>query len=884
MFILSSSGEGKGQIKKRKYKKLYQTFVTLNLRSRCNKEFLILWLIMETVTNQDLQLAFDFVKYTNRNIFLTGKAGTGKTTFLKDLKKLSPKRMVVVAPTGVAAINAGGVTIHSFFQLPFHPYIPLFYLPGNSRGNQAEQNDPPGYKMSREKVNIIKSLDLLIIDEISMVRADTLDAIDSALRRYKNRNLPFGGVQLLMIGDLQQLAPVVKDEDREIMRKYYDSHFFFGSRALRSTDYVTIELKHIYRQNDPAFINLLNKIRDNHMDTEALNELNKRYIPDFDPDSGGGYITLTTHNNQALKINDSKLQKLPGRTHSFSAKIKDEFPELSYPNTSELTLKRGAQVMFIKNDLSGEKLFFNGKIGKVTAFEDDIIVVKCPDDDFPIRVEMAEWQNVKFTLDEETKEIGETVIGTFTQYPLRLAWAITIHKSQGLTFDRAVIDACAAFAHGQVYVALSRCRNLSGLVLSSLIGQRSIIDNPAITSFISDSVKNQPGQSQLEESKKAYQQQLLTELFDFTSLAHRLNYCLKVIEEHKESILGKPQEMVENILSVVRADLIEVSDRFQPQLKGLLNGETDAGSNIPLQDRVKKAAVFFSGKLEASLKEIVDGYHVETDNKTVRKSVTEALERTRKEGIIKLACLNSVSQGFETGRYLDARAKSALDIPKARSHSAKSADDTSGIINNPQLFGLIKEWRNSKAKELELPHYMILPQKTMVTLANVMPQSLPALKLVKGMGKKKSGKFGEELLDIIISFCKKENIEPPAEILPEKKEAKKVKEETKKISYDLFKEGRSIPQIADERKLSISTIEGHLAYYVGTGEIPVSEFVSKETADMIATHFEGNDDFKMGPVKEVLGDKVSWSEIRFVINHLMFLRKSKSDNVPVFRI
>jgi len=528
---------------------------------------------METVTNQDLQLAFDFVQYTNRNIFLTGKAGTGKTTFLRDLKKSSPKRMIVVAPTGVAAINASGVTIHSFFQLPFHPYIPTFYLPGNYIGRQYDKADPAGYKMSREKINIIRSLDLLIIDEISMVRADTLDAIDSALRRYKARHLPFGGVQMLMIGDLQQLAPVVKDEDKGIIDKYYDSPFFFGSMALKSTDYVTIELKHIYRQEDQAFIELLNKIRDNHVDQAVLAELNKRYIPEFDPDSGGGYITLTTHNNQARAINDSKLQKLPGRTHSFSAIIKDEFPELSYPNASELVLKEGAQVMFVKNDLSGEKLFFNGKIGKVVSFGDEIIVVKCPDEDFPIRVEMAEWQNMKYTLDEETREIEETVIGTFTQYPLRLAWAITIHKSQGLTFDRAVIDACAAFAHGQVYVALSRCRSLSGLVLSSRINQRSIIDNPHISDFINDLVKNQPGQSQLAESKKAYHQQLLSELFDFTSILHNLNYCIKVVNEHNENILGNPREMLENTLARIKVDLVEVSEKFHPQLIGLLNDE-----------------------------------------------------------------------------------------------------------------------------------------------------------------------------------------------------------------------------------------------------------------------------------------------------------------------
>jgi hypothetical protein len=829
---------------------------------------------MEIVTNQDLRLALDFVRYTNRNIFLTGKAGTGKTTFLRDLKGLSQKRMVVVAPTGVAAINAGGVTIHSFFQLPFHPYIPVFYLPENISGSQADQANPAGYKMSREKVNIIRSLDLLIIDEISMVRADTLDAIDSALRRYKSRYLPFGGVQLLMIGDLQQLAPVVKDYDRTILRKYYDSFFFFGSKALSSTDYITIELKHIYRQSDHDFIELLNKIRDNHIDQEVLSELNKRYIPDFDPDSGGGYITLTTHNNQARALNDSKLQKLPVRTHSFSAVIKDEFPELSYPNDSELTLKEGAQVMFVKNDISGEKLFFNGKIGKVLSFEEDIIVVKCPDDDFLIRVKMAEWQNMKYTLDEDTKEIEETVIGTFTQYPLRLAWAITIHKSQGLTFERAVIDASASFAHGQVYVALSRCRSLSGLVLSSRIGQRSIIDNPDITDFIAASVEKQPGQSQLEESKKAYQQQLLSELFDFGPLIYRLNYCLKVLEEHKESILGKPRELFENILSIVRTDLIEVSDKFQPQLKGLLKGEIDAESNSALQDRVKKAAGYFFGKLEDTVKLILAGYSVETDSKSVRKTVSDSVERLRKEAVTKLACLNAVRSGFEISKYLEARAKSSIEIPEVKPLHAKKTDDDSGVIQHPDLFKQLKEWRNEKASVMDLPHYMILPQKTMVALSNFLPQSLPALNLVKGMGKRKSAAFGEELLEIIISYCRDEKIEPPQLTPAGKKIPKKAKEDTKKISYDLYKTGKSITQIAAKRGFSISTIEGHLAHYVGTGEIPVSEFVSKEKTELISGHFEGSDDFIPGPVKESLGDKVSWSELRFVTNHLKFIRSN----------
>ena len=832
---------------------------------------------MNSVENKELQLAFDFVKYTNRNIFLTGKAGTGKTTFLHDLKKSSPKRMIVVAPTGVAAINAGGVTIHSFFQLPFHPYVPSFYLTENNQVSPADQKDKAGYKMSREKINIIRSLDLLVIDEISMVRADTLDAVDSALRRYKNRHLPFGGVQMLMIGDLQQLAPVVKEEDREIMGKYYDSPFFFGSRALKCTDYVTIELKHIYRQNDQDFIDLLNKVRENRIDQGVLDQLNKRYITDFDADRDGGYITLTTHNYQAQTLNDSKLARLPGNPRSYKATVTDEFPELSYPAACELILKHNAQVMFIKNDLSRDKLFFNGKIGKVIAFEDDIVVVSCQGDGFPIRVEPAVWQNMKYTLDEETKEIGETVIGTFTQYPLRLAWAVTIHKSQGLTFDRAIIDARDAFAHGQVYVALSRCRTLSGLVLRSRIGQRSIIEDTTISGFVSETERNPPDRKQLEESKKAYRKILLTELFDFTPLIRNVNYCLKVVEEHHASILGNTREILENAKTAINTELIDIAEKFRPQLNGLLNGETDDESDTRLQVRVMKAAEFFSVNLEAALNKIPGGYSVETDNKTIRKAFSESLERLRTEAATRLACLVAVRSGFTISKYLDVRAKAAIDMREAKPHPAKPVDDTTGIIQNPGLYSRLKEWRNKKAREMQLPHYMILPQKTMVILARVAPQSLRALNEVKGMGKKKSERFGEELLEIIIPYCEKANIVTDAGTPAKQEISKKNKRDSRKISFDLFNEGKAISVIAKERELNMSTIEGHLAYYVGTGEIPVNKLIPQELSDLIVSHFEGNDDLKMGPVKAALGEKVSWSDIRFVVSYLKFLRKTGND-------
>jgi len=400
---------------------------------------------MTPFNNPQLKLAYEFVQHTGRNVFLTGKAGTGKTTFLHNLKKESSKRMIVVAPTGVAAINAGGVTIHSFFQLPFGPQLPYNNSPENKQKSIIR-------RFSKEKINIIRSVDLLIIDEISMVRSDLLDGIDGTLRRFKNRNLPFGGVQLLMIGDLQQLAPVVKNDEWNLLRDHYNTAFFFGSLALQKTDYISIELTHVYRQSDERFIKTLNKVRNNTIDNEVIETLNARYNPDIDS-LGAGHIILTTHNAKARQINDSRLKKLPNKSFSFTADIKGTFPDHSYPNDLMLVLKKDAQVMFIKNDPSPEKQFFNGKIGRIIDIDSDSITVQCDGDDEPIFVEKLFWEKIAYSLDDKTQEINEVVEGMFFQYPLKLAWAITIHKSQGLTFENAIIDAQDAFAHGQVYVA-----------------------------------------------------------------------------------------------------------------------------------------------------------------------------------------------------------------------------------------------------------------------------------------------------------------------------------------------------------------------------------------------------------------------------------------------
>ena len=405
-------------------------------------------------TSGMLRTAWDFVENTGRSIFLTGKAGTGKTTFLKEVMAGSRKRPIVVAPTGVAAINAGGVTIHSFFQLPFSPYVP---------GAKVENK----FDFSREKRKIIASIDLLIIDEISMVRADLLDAIDAVLRRFREHDQPFGGVQLLMIGDLAQLTPVVTPEDERILKPYYSTPYFFASKALQQIDYVTIQLEHVYRQQDASFINILNEVRNGHPSEAVLAKLNSRLSPQPLPArEGSGYIRLTTHNNIANNYNESELRKLSTPAYTYRAEIKGTFPEYSYPTAEALVLKEGAQVMFVKNDPSGDHRYYNGRIGRVMEAGDNRLTVYCEGDSEAIEVEPLEWENTRYTLNEKTREIEAEVQGTFRQLPLRLAWAITIHKSQGLTFDHAIIDANQSFAPGQVYVALSRCRTLEGLLLA----------------------------------------------------------------------------------------------------------------------------------------------------------------------------------------------------------------------------------------------------------------------------------------------------------------------------------------------------------------------------------------------------------------------------------
>ena len=567
--------------------------------------------------NSELALAWQFIENTGTHLFLTGKAGTGKTTFLRRLKQESPKRMVVLAPTGIAAINAGGVTIHSFFQIPFAPYVPE---------SSFSTNATYRFRFGKEKINIIRSMDLLVIDEISMVRADLLDAVDEMLRRYRDHHKPFGGVQLLMIGDLQQLAPVVKEEEWQMLKKYYDTPYFFSSLALKQTEYCTIELKTVYRQNDGVFLDLLNRIRENHCDSQVLEALNRRCLPDFQPRKEEGYIRLVTHNYQAQRINNYELEQLPGRSYAFRATIDGKFPEYSYPTDEVLELKKGAQVMFVKNDSSGEHRYYNGMIGEVTAVSASSIEVRAKDSGEDFLLQEEEWANAKYVLDEESKEIVEDIEGTFRQFPLKLAWAITIHKSQGLTFERAIIDASSSFAHGQTYVALSRCKTLEGLVLSAPLSARAVISDREVDRFTETARRNEPDEQRFHSLQRAYFHELLTGLFDFQPLEQVLQHYVRLIDEHLYKLYPNQLTAYKEEMERFREKVIKVAQKFGMQYNRLIDAAQNYATDKTLQERIVAGAKYFKKEMEPQYLALIGDHVLATDNKELKKQLSKAKE------------------------------------------------------------------------------------------------------------------------------------------------------------------------------------------------------------------------------------------------------------------
>ncbi|HNF15633.1 MAG TPA: helix-turn-helix domain-containing protein, partial [Leptospiraceae bacterium] len=817
------------------------------------------------IKNTELELAYNFVQYTDKNIFLTGKAGTGKTTFLQEIKKNPLKRMITTAPTGVAAINAGGVTIHSFFQISFGPQITGLNSVNNSE-NQFR-------KFSREKINIIRSLDLLVIDEISMVRADLLDAVDGVLRRYKDPYEPFGGVQLLMIGDLQQLSPVIKDEEWRILQEHYESMYFFGSHALRQTDYVCIELRTVYRQTDNKFIDILNRVRENSADSEVLKELNRRYIPDFERQSIPGYITLTTHNSKANEINSFRLENLPEKEFSFEASVEGEFPEYSYPADFRLVLKEGSQVMFVKNDSSREKLFYNGKIGIIQKINPGSIEVLSPGEEQTVTVEKAVWENIKYRINEETKEIEETKVGTFSQYPLKLAWAITIHKSQGLTFEKAVIEADRAFTHGQIYVALSRCKSLEGLVLSSPIAARSIMCDPGILEYSRERLSTGPDERQFAEAKKQSERKLIMELFDFSKMGRQLGYFIRLLSENQGSILESLSEPFFLLNPVFKTEILETGDKFKLQLQKYIRQDNEIENNEILQEKTQKASLYFKEKLETALLPVLENADIETDSQSVRKVLTEALQKLKNEAVLKLSCIRLSVDGFSAFKYMETRAKASLDLRTENENLKKkkpSGIESVSTEKAKDLFEILKNWRNKKAEKKNTQPFMILQQNVLISLAKNLPLTIPELKKIHGIGDKKVKEFGEEIIQIIGLFCSTggsaEEIRN-AEISENREMSEK---NTKGITLEMFKSGKSPSEIAEKRNLTVATVESHLAFSIETGDLEITALMDQDKIKFIADYFRRTSLKALGPAKAELGENVSYAELKYVLKHMEY--------------
>lgn len=695
---------------------------------------------MDIEKDKIFEMAERYVNCTGRSVFLTGKAGTGKTTFLKYIAQSTLKRFVILAPTGVAAINAGGSTIHSFFQLPLCPYLP------DVPELVTEYQMPDKYRsLKKERQKIIRTLDLLIIDEISMVRADLLDAVDATMRRYRHNDLPFGGVQLLMIGDAQQLSPVVKEHERPFMEKVYPSPYFFYSKALQKLSYVTIELQTVYRQKDADFLELLNAVRENRVTQGVLNVLNSRLNAYKDD---GNTIRLTTHNAQSDTVNTRKLEELPGELRMFEADIEGDFPENIYPADFVLSLKEGAQVMFIRNDSEGE--YYNGKLGKVVSIKPNgVVEVESLDGGDPVWVSPVEWENVQYALDEEG-EIVPSVIGKFRQLPLRVAWAITIHKSQGLTFDRVIIDASAAFAFGQVYVALSRCRSLEGISLDSPVRMSGICSDGYVAAFNASLPSLDMVSGRLQDEEDGYKYDVYCDLFDVSE-------AVKLVARYRKLWAGTLEKLYENEYRglIERVDKLDdaraVASRFIQQLRYIQ--QSRMSDDTYLNERLLKAAGYFMPILNDVRDFCAACSSVEVDNKELRSKLKDAYDPVAECLDIKCGGVSLINEGrFTLDAFSRVKTTALLEDRKKAPAKKLIASDEPSVVNE-ELRERLHKWRMERFKKDNIPAYMIMHQTTLLAIASHIPHTRKELLSIKGFGEASFKKYGEEILAITAEFA-----------------------------------------------------------------------------------------------------------------------------------
>ena len=684
--------------------------------------------------------AKDIILNTDTTLFVTGRAGTGKTTLLRYVAESSQKNTVVVAPTGIAAINAGGVTIHSFFKLPFAPFIPSVI---------EAKKLIAGQKMRAEFRSVIRSVDMIIIDEVSMLRADILDAIDVVLRHYRNSKFPFGGVQMVFFGDMYQLPPVCVNDEWFILKDYYSTPYFFSAKVFEKQEIVCLELDKIFRQRDADFVEILNQVRNNNISKENFNRLNDRYNPDFDLENNQDFVVLTTHNAVSDDINESRLIDIDSKTFIFDAAIKGDFPEYLYPVEQQIVLKKGARVMFTANDhINPERLYYNGKMGTVVELEDNNVYVTCDGEDDPIQVNYETWENNTFSYNRKENSVDVKTIGTFTQLPLRLAWAITIHKSQGLTFQKVAIDAANSFTSGQVYVALSRCTSLDGIVLLSPINSNSIMVDSRIQRFSKNNFNEDLLPDFVNRKKRDTLCNMLIKLFSFNLLEVAVLDLKGYVTEFRADFSDYTPEMVENILSIVQ-DLSDVGTRFAVQLRKI----TNANDFSLLNSRVNDAKKYFLQRLE-TLEKSMDITNVSTKKKERANKFSKFLNEVNKNLQETLFFLKNLDDDISVEQFYMLRHEFVVEKVNYNIYEEEKEDANEQTVDSELIaviYSKLMAWRNNLAKELDIPSYLIFKKDTIMEMAQKMPDTKDKLLKINGVGKVKAGKYGQECIDIIKS-------------------------------------------------------------------------------------------------------------------------------------